>query len=201
MHLHVPGAELPGIHYLRSFDDAQAIHAAARRGSRVVVIGASFIGMEVSASLKQKGLHVTLLAPQGDLFATLQAPAISRFFSAIHAEHGLEVASSEVAALEGSEPVEAVLTSDDSYVDDLTVDHIVASGSLPRSVPTSSPATPRQRGLSNPHSGRCAESCRYGVKALPHRNTSATRVWWWRRLRRLDQSCMRLDPLRLEQWR
>lgn len=112
IHLQVPGAQLPGLHYLRSIDDALAIHAAARKGGRAVVVGASFIGMEVSASLKQKGLHVTLLAPHRDVLATLQAPAISRFFSALHAEHGIDVLAAEVAALEGRERVEAVLTSE-----------------------------------------------------------------------------------------
>jgi NTE family protein len=112
LHLQVPGAHLPGVHYLRSIDDALAIHAAARKGCRAVVIGASFIGMEVSASLKQKDLHVTLVAPRGDVFATLQSSTISRFFCSLQAKRGIEVLAADVTALEGKGRVEAVLTSD-----------------------------------------------------------------------------------------
>ncbi|HLE82201.1 MAG TPA: FAD-dependent oxidoreductase [Dehalococcoidia bacterium] len=59
--LRVPGAELPGVHYLRTLSDCEALTDEARRGRRAVVIGAGFIGMEVAASLTQLGVQVTVL--------------------------------------------------------------------------------------------------------------------------------------------
>jgi NADPH-dependent 2,4-dienoyl-CoA reductase/sulfur reductase-like enzyme len=61
--LEIAGAELPHVHVLRSLADCRSIIAAAAQGERVVVIGASFIGMEAAASLGARGLRVTVVAP------------------------------------------------------------------------------------------------------------------------------------------
>ncbi|GAA4354555.1 FAD-dependent oxidoreductase [Variovorax defluvii] len=110
--LQVPGAALQGVHHLRSIEDAWSLQAAARKGSRAVVIGASFIGMEVSASLVQRGVQVTLLISREGIFPTLHAPEASRFFEAQHARHGVDMVAGEVLALEGEGRVEGVRTSD-----------------------------------------------------------------------------------------
>jgi len=112
VHLSIPGAQLPGVHHLHSIDDTWAIHAAARKGARAVVIGAGFIGMEVSASLQQKGVQVTVLAPEGGVFAPLQAPEIGRYFSALCTQRGVSMLTGEPEAMEGRERVEAVRTRD-----------------------------------------------------------------------------------------
>jgi apoptosis-inducing factor 3 len=62
--LDLPGMELPHVHLLRSLADSDAIIAAAERASRVVVVGASFIGLEVTASLRTRGLPVDVVAPE-----------------------------------------------------------------------------------------------------------------------------------------
>ena len=59
--LKIPGADLPGVHYLRTLDDAMSLAAAATPGSFAVVIGAGFIGLEVAASLTQRGVQVTVV--------------------------------------------------------------------------------------------------------------------------------------------
>lgn len=62
--LRIPGADLPGVHYLRTLDDAVAILAHVTPGARAVVIGAGFIGLEIAASLTQLGIHVTVIESQ-----------------------------------------------------------------------------------------------------------------------------------------
>ena len=59
--LNVPGAELPGVHYLRTLDDARALAAVATPGAFAVIIGGGFIGVEVAASLAQRGVEVTVV--------------------------------------------------------------------------------------------------------------------------------------------
>ncbi len=59
--LTMPGANLPGVYYLRTLDDAAAIAAHATKGSWAVLIGAGFIGLEVAASLTQRGVQVTVI--------------------------------------------------------------------------------------------------------------------------------------------
>ncbi|APW39638.1 hypothetical protein RD110_22525 [Rhodoferax koreense] len=110
--LAVPGADLPGVYCLRHAGDAAAIHAAAARARRVVVIGASFIGMEVSATLCQKGLDVTMLAPRRGRFDVLRAPGLVRYFASLYERHGVRLAIGEATALSGRTRVEGVVLGD-----------------------------------------------------------------------------------------
>jgi 3-phenylpropionate/trans-cinnamate dioxygenase ferredoxin reductase subunit len=57
----IPGLDLPGIYDLRSVDDAERIRAEIAPGKTVVIAGMGFIGSEVAASLRQKGLEVTVI--------------------------------------------------------------------------------------------------------------------------------------------
>ncbi|MGC2051610.1 MAG: FAD-dependent oxidoreductase, partial [Methylovirgula sp.] len=62
--LNVPGADGANVHYLRTFADSRAIIAAAETAKRAVIIGASFIGLEVAASLRKRGLEVDVIGPE-----------------------------------------------------------------------------------------------------------------------------------------
>ena len=103
------GAGLPGIHLLRTAADQRAILEAASPGRRCVVIGAGFIGMEVSSTLRRRGLDVRLVAGKGGVFGPLRDPTIARFFTELYAAHGIEVVSENAAAFEGTRAVEAVV--------------------------------------------------------------------------------------------
>ncbi|AYH44987.1 FAD-dependent oxidoreductase [Azoarcus sp. DN11] len=108
--LSLPGAALPGVFYLRSLEDAEAIRGGAQTARRAVVIGGSFIGLEAAASLRQKGIEVTLLE-RSELLGKLHMPEVSAFFRRGFAKHGVEViVGDSPAAIRGKTAVEAVVT-------------------------------------------------------------------------------------------
>jgi NADPH-dependent 2,4-dienoyl-CoA reductase/sulfur reductase-like enzyme/nitrite reductase/ring-hydroxylating ferredoxin subunit len=87
--LDVPGADLPHVHYLRTLDDSTALIAAAERARRVVVIGASFIGLETAAALRERGLEVHVVGPQARPLERVLGPELGDMVKAIHEEHGV----------------------------------------------------------------------------------------------------------------
>lgn len=90
--LNVPGADLPGVCTLRSWEDADAIISALANAPRVVVIGASFIGLETAAALAHRGLEVTVVAPQTVPFEHVLGAAAGGVVRAVHEEHGTRFA-------------------------------------------------------------------------------------------------------------
>lgn len=115
--LEVPGGNLAGIHYLRTVDDADAIRAAATRAGRAVVVGGGWIGAEVTASLRQSGLPVALVAPGSVPLERVLGPDVGKVYWDLHAEHGVElVMGQRVAAFRGRGAVEAVETADGTRI-------------------------------------------------------------------------------------
>jgi len=89
--LHIPGADLEGIHYLRSMEDSKRIRAHAANAWRAVVVGGGFIGMETASVLAQKGIGTTLVLRDDRIFKNLFTPAMSRFFEGYYLERGVEI--------------------------------------------------------------------------------------------------------------
>src|SRR5206468_7353983 len=89
--LGVPGEHLEGVHTYRTLDDAAAVRAEAESAGSAVVVGAGFIGMETAASLRRRGLAVTLVEPADSLFASLQAPDVSRSLEQLYRDRGVDV--------------------------------------------------------------------------------------------------------------
>jgi 3-phenylpropionate/trans-cinnamate dioxygenase ferredoxin reductase subunit len=110
--LSVPGAELDGIYYLRTVADSDALRDRLRAGGRVVVVGAGWIGSEVAASARQKGLEVALIDPHELPNERIFGREIGSFYRDVHAQHGVELALGEgVEALEGTGRVAGVRIS------------------------------------------------------------------------------------------
>jgi 3-phenylpropionate/trans-cinnamate dioxygenase ferredoxin reductase subunit len=110
--LELPGAALPGLHYLRTVAECEAIRAEAVAGRRAVVVGMSFIGSEVAASLTQLGVHVTAIFPGRFPLERVLGGEIGALFGAIHRSNGVELlAGEQVAAFEGTERLAAVTTA------------------------------------------------------------------------------------------
>ena len=87
--LQIEGATDSQIHYLRTFADSRAIVAKATAAKRVVVVGASFIGLEVAASLRQRGIDVDVVAPDSQPLERVMGPEIGRLIRGVHEAHGV----------------------------------------------------------------------------------------------------------------
>ena len=89
LHLVVPGARQPHVQTLRSLADCHAIIERAQAGRLAVVIGASFIGLEVAAALRARKLDVHVVAPEKRPMERILGPQIGDFLRALHEEHGV----------------------------------------------------------------------------------------------------------------
>jgi apoptosis-inducing factor 3 len=87
--LKLPGEEGAHVHYLRSLADSNALIAASDGAKRVVVVGASFIGLEVSASLRTRGLEVHVVSPENLPLERVLGPELGTFIKSLHEEKGV----------------------------------------------------------------------------------------------------------------
>ena len=114
----VPGAELDGVLYLRTVDDSDALRARLDEGGSLVVVGAGWIGCEVAASARQRGLEVTVLDPLGVPLERVLGPELGAIYRDVHTDHGVRMLmETGVEAFEGDRRVERVRTSDGELLD------------------------------------------------------------------------------------
>ncbi len=110
--IQVPGADLGGIHYLRTLADCDILRERLEAGGHVVVVGAGWIGSEFAASARRRGLDVTIVDPASLPNERIFGPEIGRFYRDAHARHGIELALGEgVEAFEGEGAVTRVRTT------------------------------------------------------------------------------------------
>ncbi len=118
--LNVSGADLSGIYYLRTIADAEALKEAMPSAKRAVVIGASFIGMELASSFVKSGIQTTIITQENLVFDKLDSPEISEFFIEYYKSRGVETVLGETikefqgkgrTGSTGSPRVKSVVTS------------------------------------------------------------------------------------------
>ena len=107
----IPGADLDGIYSLRTVQDADRIRAEMIAGRRAVVVGMGFIGSEVAASLRQKGLEVVAIDPSKTPLFRVLGEGVGQTIAKLHRDHGVRMIFEDtVAAFEGTRRVGCVVT-------------------------------------------------------------------------------------------
>jgi 3-phenylpropionate/trans-cinnamate dioxygenase ferredoxin reductase subunit len=116
--LRVDGAGLDGIHYLRVLGNSDAIREDVAGAERVVLIGGSYIGAEVAASLQSQGTDCTILMLEDVALSRAFGEEAGRFFHDVLADHGVELhGGEELEAFEGEDRVKAVRTKSGRVVE------------------------------------------------------------------------------------
>ena len=116
--LRVEGAELEGIHYLRAFGNSEAIREEAERAEHVVLIGGSYIGCEVAASLTAKGARCTIVMMEEVALSRTFGEEVGRWFHDVLESKGVEIlGGKELEVFEGDGRVRAVVTKDGTTVE------------------------------------------------------------------------------------
>jgi 3-phenylpropionate/trans-cinnamate dioxygenase ferredoxin reductase subunit len=129
--LSIPGGALDGVLYLRTAADSDALRERLDRGGSMVVVGGGWIGTEVAASARQRGLDVTLVDPHALPLERVLGPEVAAIYRDIHADHGVRMLlETGVDAFEGSTAVERVRTGDGRVLDCDVV--VVGIGVQPR---------------------------------------------------------------------
>jgi 3-phenylpropionate/trans-cinnamate dioxygenase ferredoxin reductase component len=127
----VAGAELPGVCYLRTLADCDALRSRLPGGGSVAVVGAGWIGSEFAASARQLGLEVTVLDPLVVPNERVLGPEIGAFYRDVHIRHGVRMLLGRgVEAFEGDKAVQRIRADDGTVVEcDFAV---VGIGVVPR---------------------------------------------------------------------
>jgi 3-phenylpropionate/trans-cinnamate dioxygenase ferredoxin reductase component len=114
----IPGVDLDGVHVLRTFADSDTLRAVIDAGGRLVVVGAGWIGCEVAASARQKGMEVALVEPRSLPLEAVLGPELGAFYRDVHADHGVALhLGTGVEAIEGEGRAERVRTSDGTVLE------------------------------------------------------------------------------------
>ncbi|HEY5061968.1 MAG TPA: FAD-dependent oxidoreductase, partial [Gemmatimonadaceae bacterium] len=119
VHLETPGDDQPHVHYLRSLADSRSIIEAAKKAKTAVVIGSSFIGLEVAAALRTRNVVVHVVAPEQVPLARVLGEQLGGFIRQLHEEHGVVFHLQHTAR--SIEPHAVILDNGDRIQADLVV--------------------------------------------------------------------------------
>jgi 3-phenylpropionate/trans-cinnamate dioxygenase ferredoxin reductase component len=143
--LDIPGAELPGIHQLRTVAECDAIKREAVADRHAMVVGMSFIGCEVAASLTQLGVRVTAAFPQRVPLERVLGEEVGAVIDGFHRAKDVELlAETQIVAFEGTERVEAAVTANGDRVQ---CDFAVVGIGIEPDVPTFATSVAQENGV------------------------------------------------------
>lgn len=87
----IPGSDADGVHYLRTYDDAVALDSVLAEGSSLAVVGAGWIGLEVAAGARQRGVRVTVVETAKQPLVAVLGEAVGEVFANLHRDHGVDL--------------------------------------------------------------------------------------------------------------
>ncbi len=90
-HIPIPGSDAAGVHYLRTFGDAAALNSVLADGSSLAVVGAGWIGLEVAASARQRGVNVTVVETAKQPLLAALGETVGEVFATLHRDHGVDL--------------------------------------------------------------------------------------------------------------
>jgi len=127
--LKCPGADLPGIHYLKTIADVDGLQAVFQAGKRIAIVGGGYIGLEVAAVGAKRGLDVTVFEAMDRLMARAVSPQLSAFYAAEHEKAGVKLKlNTGVDGFEGNGKVERIKAGGQTYEADIV---LVGIGVIP----------------------------------------------------------------------
>ena len=143
--LEAPGADLAGIHYLRTLADADGLRAELEPGRRIVIVGGGYIGLEVAATAVQAGAEVTVLEALPRVMSRVASAAVGDWLADLHLRSGVRIHNEAmVSAFAGERRVQAVVTS----LGDIEADAVVVGiGVLPCSSLARQAGLPEEGGI------------------------------------------------------
>ena len=105
----MPGADLDGVHYIRTLADCDALRERLDQGCRVAVIGSGWIGAEFAASARQRGAEVTIIDPLAVPLERVLGTEVGAIYGDVHRDQGVHLLmGSGVESFEGDDAVRAV---------------------------------------------------------------------------------------------
>jgi len=127
--LPISGADLPGVHYLRTLGDVAALQDTMRRAQNVCLIGGGYVGLEFASVARKAGLKVTVLEAADRLLQRVTTPEMSEYFADLHRSHGVEVCvGARIQEIQGADQVERVVCEHGTVTADLV---LIGIGALP----------------------------------------------------------------------
>ncbi len=117
-----PGADLPGIHYLRGIADVDGLRAVFEQGKKLAIVGGGYIGLEVAAVAAKRGIDVTVFEAMDRLMARAVSTPVSDFYEQVHRAAGVKLLlNTGVEAFEGAGKLEAVRAGGQVYPADVAL--------------------------------------------------------------------------------
>ena len=120
--LRCPGADLPGVHYLKTIADVDGLQDVFAPGKRIAIVGGGYIGLEVAAVAAKRGLDVTVFEAMDRLMARAVSPQLSAFYAGEHEKAGVKLKlRTGVEKIEGNAKVERVIAGGQSTSADIVL--------------------------------------------------------------------------------